>query len=279
MFVQYVDHMGTDLSVVNAARSSFDKQSEWVHTEPQPYTGAIEQIIGGERKWLSKADHNLIQFLARGMRSSDWDKFVDMIADTSDRMLIEQVLVRFKEGATHWAPFSHPHLSLRIETSVAVARQLVKHQIGFAWSEVSRRYIDSLPEFEEIRWRERAANVKQGSSDIPGTYPPIKIETSHGTMSFTYLEVQKALAEAYVEAVAADGDWRIAPEQARMTLPLAMKTSWTWTGSLYAWARMMQARLDSHAQKETRDVAEGIYQIIRPLFPESVMALTRSYTE
>lgn len=277
MNVEYVDHMGTDLSVVNAARSSFDKASNWNFQMDPPYTGAIEQSIGGERAYLPLHDTRLIQFLARGMQSSDWDKFLDMIADTNDRALIEQVLVRFKEGATHWAPFSHPHISLRIETSVAVARQLVKHQIGFAWSEVSRRYVDSVPEFEEIKWRQRAANVKQGSSDLPGEYPLIKFETSHGTMSFEYHEVQAALAGAYVMAVDPEGDYNIAPEQARMTLPLAMRTSWTWTGSLYAWARMMQARLDSHAQKETRDVAEGVYSVIKPLFPVSISALTRSY--
>jgi thymidylate synthase (FAD) len=66
----------------------------------------------------------------------------------------------------------------------------------------------------------------------------------------------------------------VAPEQARMVLPQSMYTEWYWTGSLSAYARMCKQRLDPHAQKETRDIAVMINDIIQPLFPISWEALT-----
>ena len=53
--VTYIDHMGSDLSVVNAARVSFGKGSEWESIE----------TIGGEEKVLLKSDQKLIGYLAK----------------------------------------------------------------------------------------------------------------------------------------------------------------------------------------------------------------------
>jgi thymidylate synthase (FAD) len=61
----------------------------------------------------------------------------------------------------------------------------------------------------------------------------------------------------------------VCPEQARMVLPQNTMTEWIWTGTLYAWARMCQLRLDSHTQKETREVAEYISDNLSNLFPTS----------
>jgi thymidylate synthase (FAD) len=61
----------------------------------------------------------------------------------------------------------------------------------------------------------------------------------------------------------------VCPEQARAVLPVCSETTWIWTGSLYFFARVCRLRLDPHAQKETRDVAERISSIMGELFPES----------
>ena len=50
-----------------------------------------------------------------------------------------------------------------IKAPVFVARQLVKHQVGLVWNEVSRRYVDDKPErYIPFMWRKRAENKKQG---------------------------------------------------------------------------------------------------------------------
>jgi thymidylate synthase (FAD) len=65
----------------------------------------------------------------------------------------------------------------------------------------------------------------------------------------------------------------VAPEQARAILPQNMMTSWYWSGSLDAWARMCNLRLKDDTQHETTLVAEQIDQRMLGLFPVSWEAL------
>lgn len=200
--VEYMDHMGSDLTVVNAARVSFDKEHE---------------------EFDHRTDRGLIKYLAQH---------------------------------NHWSPFAHCSVTFRVKAPIFVARQLVKHTVGFSWNEVSRRYVDNEPEFYfPDYWRCRAESVKQGSSDercpINRDFPP---EHAVGILNDYY----KSMLDAGV-----------CPEQARMVLPQNTMTEWIWTGTLYAWARMCQLRLDSHTQKETRYVAEDIADEMAALFPTS----------
>jgi thymidylate synthase (FAD) len=120
---------------------------------------------------------------------------------------------------------------------------------------VSRRYVDNEPEFYiPTEWRARADNVKQGSSDTEIAFltDPAKVLTADA------LDTYKFMLKAGV-----------CPEQARMVLPQNTMTEWIWTGTLYAWARMCQLRLDSHTQKETREVAQAVTDNMANLFPTS----------
>ena len=78
-----------------------------------------------------------------------FDKQHDTFDEEKDTRLINY-LAREK----HLLPFRHPSATLRIYAPIFVFRQLGKHQVGFSWSEVSRRYISSQPEFwvpKEVR--------------------------------------------------------------------------------------------------------------------------------
>lgn len=129
-----IDSMGDDLRVANAARVSFDKESDWVEACPcgQPGDRECTQTC---KFTLSARDTKLIGYLA---------------------------------SHNHWTPFSHPQITLREEVPIFVARQRFKHMVGFTYNEVSRRYVDDEPEFyvPEV-WRKRADNLKQGSLDEP----------------------------------------------------------------------------------------------------------------
>ena len=120
--VTLIDSMGTDLTVANAARVSFNKKSQWGHHIPGQ---GIFELSGGDKK--------LINYLA---------------------------------NHGHWTPFGHCTLSYHIKAPIFVARQLVKHQVGLVWNEVSRRYVEDLPEFWMPKvWRGRPTDKKQGSSE------------------------------------------------------------------------------------------------------------------
>ena len=209
MQVTLINSMGTDQTVVDAARVSFAKKAD-------NYTDA--------------QNDKLIQYLARH---------------------------------NHWTPFGHAQATFHIEAPVFVARQLVKHQVGLVWNEVSRRYVDDSPRFfSPSSWRPRSQDKKQGSDKhdiIPDMRQAWKIyENAVHNISKTYSILL---------------DMGVAPEQARMVLPQSMMTEWYWTGSLAAWSRVCRLRISEDAQAETERIAQDISREMKQLFPVSWAAL------
>jgi thymidylate synthase (FAD) len=172
-------------------------------------------------------------------------------------------LINYLAKHNHWTPFAHAFVSLRIKAPIFVARQAVKHQVGLAWNEVSRRYVDEEPEyFLPSSWRSRPeSNIKQGSSATP-------VEDSDMFHSIVVEYCKEGLA-TYNNMLACG----VAPEQARMVLPLNSMTEWIWSGSLAAFSRVCKLRLDPHAQLEIQELAQGIKAAVEPLFPVSFAAL------
>ena len=221
MNVTLVDHMGTDLSVVNAARVSFGKVSQW---ESIPEAGPTPNL-------LQEKDEKLIHYLAKH---------------------------------NHWSPFGHASMQFHIKAPVFVARQLVKHQVGLVWNEVSRRYVDDEVEFyKPEEWRGKPTNSKQGSSDEVIDINP------RNKMIDEYKSLCESAKWTY-EYLLRKG---VAPEQARMVLPQSMYTEWYWSGTLYAFARVCNLRCKPDAQKETQMVADQIDVLAKELFPNSWEAL------
>lgn len=201
--VELLDVFGDDLTVVNAARVSFAKESTVI----------------------TEADKKLIKYLAT-------------------------------HG--HISPFFHPQVRLRLKMPIFVAREWFRHTIGFARNEVSRRYVDSQPEiFLPAELRERDPKLKQGSRSNA-------IE-KNDTVVDEIAQFHKGAVDFYNKLLA-DG---VAPEVARGVLPQNMYTEFIETGSLYAYARLCNLRLDPHAQKEIREYAEVLSKILIDKFPVS----------
>lgn len=176
-------------------------------------------------------------------------------------------LINYLAKHGHWTPFGHINATFVIKAPIFVARQLAKHQVGLVWNEVSRRYVDEEPEFwMPLTWRGKAENAKQGSSDLPVELK--KAGSEYPSMSFV-LEMALSAYKGLLE----EG---VAPEQARIVLPLNTMTEWWWTGSIAAWARVCKLRLDPHAQLETREIAESISRELAAAFPVSWKALMES---
>jgi len=212
-FVECLETFGDDLTVVNAARVSFDKVSN--------------QLTEGDKK--------LIHYLA---------------------------------NHNHVSPFFHPQVRFRIKMPIFVAREWFRHTIGFARNEVSRRYVDSdpqcwIPDADGIR--ERDPKLKQGSK-----------ENAVGSAEVVHkiIEEQTTSALKVYNELLASG---VAPEVARCVLPQSMYTEFIETASLYAYARLCNLRLDTSAQKEIRDYATMIHEILQGQFPVSWEALSSNF--
>ena len=189
-----------------------------------------------------------------------FDKNIDDVMSFKDEKLIKYLA---EHG--HWSPFSHVFATFKIKASIFVARQLQKHQVGLAWNEVSRRYVDNEPDFwYPLLWREKSKDKKQGST-------PHEV---HGNEWFDrkYREVIKISTEAYRDMIKGG----VCPEQARAVLPQSMYTSWYWSGSLYAFARVCNLRLQDDAQAETRFIAQSIDYYMRNLYPVSWKSLVKT---
>lgn len=236
----YENHYLSDQDVANYARHSFAKLAE---------------------QFSPEANHGLIRFLARGMKTDDWESLIDKMLKLESREEVIILARYLRKIPEHWVPFGHPHISLRMQAPVPIRTQCFKHKIGFVESEESRRYISSRPEFfMPDHFRAKAENVKQGSA---GVHP------NNEYWMGEYKRAAEASIEAYLAAIK-DG---VCPEQARFFLIQGIEVNWVWTGSLYAFAQAANARLDSHAQKEVRDLFTQIDAIIRPLYPVSWAAL------
>lgn len=246
-----VDHMGHDVRVADIARQSFKSD----------VAGSLR-----ERHELTDKDINLINFLGSGYTSESREKLLRTVMKGE---MTEQEAIKhiddIKHHATHWTPFAHCMISMSCTAPVSIVRQLWKSKIGFVENEVSKRYVDTVPEiFMPDSFRARPeGNIKQGSGQIhPNSEELLDIYTAHCNAC---LAVYSKLVKEGV-----------APEQARFVLPQSMMVDWTWTGSLYSWAHLYNLRLDSTVQKETREFVIKAAEIIQPLFPCSWEALTRT---
>ena len=172
-------------------------------------------------------------------------------------------------------------VTMRETVPIFVARQRFKHSVGFSYNEVSRRYVDTPPEFYTPDvWRSRPeGSIKQGSGESTVSNESLWIDTDGHE---GHLGVWESDALHYEDLIRLCATWYenaikqgVAPEQARLVLPQSMLTSYYVTGSLSAWARAYKLRIDTHSQVEIQGLAAQWDTIIAPLFPESWKVLTQ----
>ena len=258
---------GSDLGIINAARRSFGRRSEW---DEEPRT---REIRDGKMycsdfpppNTLKPKDKRLLEFLIRGMKADDFEQFWTDLAEVGHEFLVGEVsqgydkefkklLWDWRNTPSHDTPVNHGFFSFEVKAPIFVARHLVKHEY-LIMSEYSRRYITDDVEFytPEV-WRAKADDVKQGSSTTLGIYNENDVEVTE------YTKYAMDLYNRHIDA-------GVAPEQARMVLPQSLMTSWTWSGTLGAFGNMCKLRLSKDTQYETRLVAEQVYTELKKQFP------------
>tara|TARA_R110000851_G_scaffold41082_7_gene103341 strand:- start:4414 stop:5121 length:708 start_codon:yes stop_codon:yes gene_type:complete len=137
MKAEYMYHSGDDLAVVNAAKVSFDKESEWASSE----------FIG-----------------------EDWDAYYNEEPE-SNKVLHEKdkKLINYLATHNHWTPFAHNSITLRMQAPVPIRTQCFKHKSGFVENEESRRYISGGVDLytpKELRMSPAVGQSKQGSHGV-----------------------------------------------------------------------------------------------------------------
>ncbi len=244
--VTYIDHMGTDLTVANAARVSFGKVSEM---EDDPW---------GPPKLKAK-DDKLIRYLAKHKHISPFGHcFVSFHIKAPvfvARQLVKHKFLRWNE----------------------ISRRYVDDEPEFYVPDVWRgRSADKKQGSEGVI---KVLEWSKPDDDYDEYYPDDKKylqpwehyeDTPPNITECLYEQIRE------IYNILIQGD--VAPEQARMVLPQSMMTEWYWSGSLDAFADMCNLRCKSDTQAETREVAKQIDHKMIELFPVSWDALTEEDT-
>lgn len=259
--VTFEDKLGTDLTVVNVARVSLAKRSDWEYDH--------RQHVGYE----------MIEFGGSKMRVED--------ILTNPHLKEEDVrLIAYLSRNNHWTPFGHPQIQFHLKMPIFVAREWFRHTAGLirgpeewesveiinemaseatgdpVFNEVSRRYVDTPPEFFVTSdYRLRDKSIKQGSKAEIIEHPD--------RLSAWHKEYYHRARLEYTRQL----DMGIAPEVARNTLPVSTYTEFFETASLFAYARICGLRVNPRALKECRVYAEAISEALGHLFPVSWKAL------
>ncbi|HAP44443.1 MAG: FAD-dependent thymidylate synthase [Spirochaetes bacterium GWD1_61_31] len=169
----------------------------------------------------------------------------------------------------HTSPFEQVILTFHIKMPVFVARQWIRHRTA-RLNEISGRYSVMKDEFwlpePDVVCRQSRDN-KQGRETEP-------VEPAEAQAVIDSLAAgQKEAYTAYRTLV----DGGIARELARVNLPLSLYTEWYWQMDLHNLFRFIILRTDAHAQREIRDYANVILDIVRAVAPLACLSLERHF--
>lgn len=166
-------------------------------------------------------------------------------------------LIRYLIKHKHWSPFEMAHMVIEINTTRAIAPQILRHR-SFSFQEFSQRYADVgfLSEVEVPELRRQDTKNRQNSID---DLDPVAVQFFHRQIDAHFdnsLELYRDLVDAGV-----------AKECARGVLPLNTPSRLYMAGSIRSWLHYIDLRRSNGTQKEHRDIALGCAEIIRKELP------------
>lgn len=164
----------------------------------------------------------------------------------------------------HWSVFEHAYMTLEIETSRAVAAQILRHR-SFTFQEFSQRYADPtslLPDGNLPKMRRQDSKNRQNSIDDFSTTDKLDMEDEIRNYFKDGLRLYKRLI-----------DRGVSRESARFVLPLAHPTRLYMTGNARSWIHYVQLRTGNGTQLEHVMVAQAVKTIFSEQFPDIALAL------
>ena len=187
----------------------------------------------------------------------DAEKLVAYCARVSsphqDNPKIEKLLEYCYEHG-HWSVFETAYITIEVNTSRAISAQILRHR-SFTFQEFSQRYAE-VADFETYEPRRQDKKNRQSSIDDMDI-----IEKQFFAVAQD--RVQNLCSVLYHEAL----DRGIAKEQARFLLPLSSKTKLYMTGNIRSWIHYLDQRCKWDTQKEHRDIALEIREILKKELP------------
>lgn len=195
----------------------------------------------------------LVAFCARVSNPSN-----QMNKETSEK------LIKYLINNKHWSPLEMVHLTLGIETTRDIARQMLRHR-SFSFQEFSQRYANPVDELEFVMREARLQDTKnrQNSIDID-----IQNNDEHRQLQYQWENMQRDLInkakDVYNWAIAKG----IAKEQARAVLPEGLTMSRLYmAGTLRSWIHYIELRSENGTQKEHIEIAKACAKVIGEVFP------------
>lgn len=172
---------------------------------------------------------------------------------TSERLI--QYLLKWK----HFSPFEMANITLEIETTRDIARQLLRHR-SFTFQEFSQRYasVDSLDLTPQIR-EARLQDTKNRQNSI---------QTDDDVLQFIWQTKQQSIWQHALETYQWALDNGIAKEVARAVLPEGLTLSRLYVnGTIRSWIHYIEIRSHESTQKEHRELAKACAEAIYQMFP------------
>lgn len=237
-----------------------------------PFEGKMRDVMGGtsriEAGVLDKGFVALVDVMPRlAPADGTADYAIPQAARVSygqgtKKVSEDEGLIRYLMRHRHTSPFEMVETKWHCKMPIFVARQWIRHRTANV-NEYSGRYSvmpDDFyhPDLNEVR-RQSQTN-KQGGEEI--------IDLGAAEDFSKFLDVSEAQHPEYQNLLQRG----VSRELARMGLPLSMYTEWYWKIDLHNLFHFLGLRMDSHAQKEIRDYADAMYQILEPIVPTAVKA-------
>lgn len=174
-------------------------------------------------------------------------------------------LIRYLVRNNHWSPLEMVHLTIEIETTRDIARQILRHR-SFAFQEFSQRYAEVVDFAEPREARLQDSKNRQNSIEIED-------EALQHDWEYDQIQLTQLAAQVYQRALNAG----IAKEVARAVLPEGLTTSRLYmAGSLRSWFHFCQLRSGNGTQKECQLIARECWDIISKEFPSIAEILNES---
>jgi thymidylate synthase (FAD) len=190
---------------------------------------------------------DLVAFCARVSNPSNQNNM-----ETSEKLI--NYLIKHK----HWSPFEMVNITLEIETTRDIARQLLRHR-SFTFQEFSQRYADPVKDLSFVFREARLQDTKNRQNSIVTEDYNLQLE-----WVYQQEEVLNAAKKAYTWAI----DNGIAKEVARAVLPEGLTTSRMYVnGTLRSWIHYIDIRSEVATQKEHREIAVACAKAITEIFP------------
>ena len=205
--------------------------------------------------------------------AEDFIGYVARVSNPANQMNTETAprLLSYLIKNHHWSPFEMVSLTVEIETTRDIARQILRHR-SFSFQEFSQRYADPTNDLGFVRREARLQDAKnrQNSIDID-----LDSDTKHLETSDNWDEIQREMIEQSLWAYRWAIDHGIAKEQARSVLPEGLTVSRIYmSGTLRSWIHYVQLRSANGTQKEHMEIAQDIRDsIIKVQFPSLREAL------